>query len=692
MQQAYWRCGRLDDQVPAERISPLRRVRDSRGFRPALTAPCTVTIASRQRLWPLTSKASRCRVLAEVEALQEMLLLHSAAQPLASAVLTARLAASGDLVAQTLSALASKAPADVWQTLQAEAAKTHGRWAELCARCMHAAFERNFDSPFQDWAAAVTAHIHSSAHVPVPTFRKLPIEAQLEFVGPVELDGAEVAEVRQVVADALGVELDSLLENAEGLEEALKQRRASLRAKHAAARVLQSRIPEYLRYRQAKRQKDEERRRQLAWAAQCWAIAARAELPGARAAARTSAAAAQARERAAAAAEADSRPGTADAAAESDAGAQGDAAEALATEARDKLCSVLQCIARSAQLAARCGSWLQVVNAVLHAWNAIRRMCDDDQALFKHAAGSAEWVLVSPEPSETDPPPETQPEVEVGADGESSPAAEGSGEGEVAPQGRWTCTAAPQNVPRLLRAALEPLLTLTAAIKSGDVIMPTAVGPIASEDAAKFDGFPKKRPRTPGAPQSVSYAGSVLSLGSDKPGSPWFLEERQLDFDQLTQVVLAGATALLAGGRPAAALALGEQWAMLTDGAFDEMVMPLCLQAAPRVGVDAQPFAAALALVVRDKRAALCTLETVRHAAHALGVQSVLAAAPAPKLRKARSVKPGQSGGGSGARSRAASSVRSGLSGGTLSENRLMVRVPLAPQAQPLYMNPYGCT
>lgn len=608
----------------------------------------------------------RCRLLAEVEALQEMLIIHSASQPLMASALTSRTAASDDLVAHTLHMLASRPPGEVWQSLQGDSARGHGRWAELCARCMHSAFVQNLDVPFQEWATAVAAHVNSSALVPRLTFRKLPIEAQLEFVGAVELEESEVAEVRQSIAAALGVAAEELPDDAEGLQEALEERRSGLKHRHVAARVLQGRIPALLKHREEKRQKREEQRHQLAWTARCWAVCAAALLPAARAAARASAREKQARERRAADADAESEgcgepePGEGG----DGGGGKGNGADELAGEAQRQACGVLRCIARSAQLAGRSGSWLQVANAVLKVWNVIRRLCNDDPGIFSEHAGSAEWLLIPPEVADGEPPAEAM------ADGEDTTTAEGV---EVGPQGRWTCRAAPENAPRLLRAALEPLLTLTAAMKVGEAALATSVLPIAADDADKFDGFPVKRPRTPGAPESVTYAGSIMSLGSDKPASLWVVEDTQLDFEQLTQVVLAAVTALLAGGRPAAALDLGAQWSALTDGAFDEHVMPLCLQAAPRAGADTQPFAAALALVVRDKRAALCTLETVRHAARALGVTSALAAVPAPQLKKERSMKPRQAGGASGARSRVASSVKSGNSGGSLSETRLMV-------------------
>ena len=55
--------------------------------------------------------------------------------------------------------------------------------------------------------------------------------------------------------------------------------------------------------------------------------------------------------------------------------------------------------------------------------------------------------------------------------------------------------------------------------------------------------------------------------------------------------------ALTAGGRAAAALAIGRRWTALSDGVFDETIMPALLAAAPRAGEDVQPFAAALSRV-----------------------------------------------------------------------------------------------
>lgn len=623
-----------------------------------------------------------CRILAEVEGLQEMLLLHTPPEQLASKALKARAASSDDLVAHALSMLASKSPIDVWESLQADHAKSHRRWPELCARCMYAAFEREVPVPFREWAETVMRHINTAAHMPPLTFRKLSLEAQLECVGEVELHEDEMAEVRRQAADTLRVAADEVADDAESFAEALEERKHRLKLQHAAARLLQARLPAYVKRGEDRAKRSAQRRQQLMWAAQCWGTCARAHLPAARAAARACVCERRARERRRADAEAQEtgNPEPEQEAAEGEGAGTGESAEAqmdsLALDARQKALDVFRSISRAAQLASQCEGWLQVVNAAILAWNAMRGLCEDDEQLFVNAAGTAEWVCVPQAEPEAAPDGDAADGTEVVRD-----EARVAGNDDAGPLGRWTCSAAPENLPRLVRAGIEPLLELVGAMKSGDVVLATSVTPIADADQQKFAGFPAKRPRTPGAPESVAFEGSVLSLGSDKPTSRWFLEVKQLDFDQLTQVVLAAATALLAGGRPAAALDMGARWSALTDGTFDEHVIPLCLHAAPRAGADLQPFAAALAVVVRDKREALCALEALRHAARALGDTMALAATPSPCLKKARSVKPRATRKLSMARSRGASSMRSGHSSGTLAETRLMVCSP--PTADP---------
>jgi hypothetical protein len=109
--------------------------------------------------------------------------------------------------------------------------------------------------------------------------------------------------------------------------------------------------------------------------------------------------------------------------------------------------------------------------------------------------------------------------------------------------------------------------------------------------------FPATRPHTPGAPISEPYDGSVLSLGSDAPPNAWILSNGQIDFSLVNRIVLAIMGALTAGGRPAAAVHIGRRWAHVSDGVFDESLMPACMAAAPKAGVDVQPFAASLSRV-----------------------------------------------------------------------------------------------
>jgi hypothetical protein len=298
--------------------------------------------------------------------------------------------------------------------------------------------------------------------------------------------------------------------------------------------------------------------------------------------------------------------------------------------------TVLRCITRSAQLALRAGAHLQVVNAAIQLWNVLRALSTAGARVLTAHYGSAAWTLKPPAAAEED----------VGA-----------GRGT----GTWSCTAAPASAARLTRPLLDALLDAVEAVKAGAATLATAPQPVAPAHAARFPDFPAPRPRTPGAPRSERYDGSVLSLGSDAPRSAWMLEDTQLDYALISRIVVVGMGALVAGGRPAAALATGRRWAVLSDGAFDEAVMPACLVAAPRAGEDVQPFAAALSAVLVDKRDALCLLDAARHSAAVLGARDALVVA-SDVLRPPRRGAAARSHPGSGARSTAAKSLRSGVS------------------------------
>lgn len=86
-------------------------------------------------------------------------------------------------------------------------------------------------------------------------------------------------------------------------------------------------------------------------------------------------------------------------------------------------------------------------------------------------------------------------------------------------------------------------------------------------------------------------------MGSDAPPSAWLLTNGQLDYSLINRIVIAIMGVLTAGGHAGAAVAVGRRWTTLSDGVFDETLMPACLAAAPRAGEDVQPFAAALARV-----------------------------------------------------------------------------------------------
>lgn len=115
-----------------------------------------------------------------------------------SKLLASRVANNGDFATQTLVSLASatQRPQTVWESLQADTARSHVRWAELCMRTMHAAILCNDTVPYVEWCQTLVTTITTAAEVPLPQFRKLGLENQMELAADVALTDDEVAEVR----------------------------------------------------------------------------------------------------------------------------------------------------------------------------------------------------------------------------------------------------------------------------------------------------------------------------------------------------------------------------------------------------------------------------------------------------------------------------------------------------------------
>jgi hypothetical protein len=180
------------------------------------------------------------RSLQEIAALQE-LLLRAYGSAVAAKAVASRL--QDDLVAQVLSSLASQPPETVWESLQSPASRSHPRWAELCMHTMQAAVTMGFPAPLLDWCAVVAREINTAAQVPAAQFRKLGLQGQMELQAEEDLPEEEAAEVRRSVAERLNVAVAELADDANALQEALEQRRAERKLRHAAATVLQVRSP-----------------------------------------------------------------------------------------------------------------------------------------------------------------------------------------------------------------------------------------------------------------------------------------------------------------------------------------------------------------------------------------------------------------------------------------------------------------
>lgn len=99
-------------------------------------------------------------------------------------------------------------------------------------------------------------------------------------------------------------------------------------------------------------------------------------------------------------------------------------------------------------------------------------------------AGSARWVLTPT----TSPPAES---AEPGTDGTPNDTGKDDEEAPSLPtvQGRWSCEAAPDNIPRLLRPIVEALLDVVEGIKTSEICLATAPQPVADAHAQQFPGF-----------------------------------------------------------------------------------------------------------------------------------------------------------------------------------------------------------
>lgn len=105
-------------------------------------------------------------------------------------------------------------------------------------------------------------------------------------------------------------------------------------------------------------------------------------------------------------------------------------------------------------------------------------------------------------------------------------------------------------------------------------------------------------------------ASSHFSYGSDLQVELWF-SGGPLDMAWLNKLMVMVLSVLNRMNRFHAAMSLGRTWLALSEGAFNESVLPLLLTAAPLAAEDPAPLTAAMEVVVRDKSTALDALHKV---------------------------------------------------------------------------------
>lgn len=186
------------------------------------------------------------------------------------------------------------------------------------------------------------------------------------------------------------------------------------------------------------------------------------------------------------------------------------------------------------------------------------------------------------------------------------------------------------NTGRALRSALEALLTAIAAIRAGAPlhtgvvppvrIIPTPTAPPPTDHEAPAGRAVLMRQQTMfsvaatvadgGHSKIPDDASSHFSFGSDLQAELWF-QGGPLDMESLNKYVVMILSALHRMNRFHALLSLGRWWLALSEGVYNELVLPLLMAAAPLVGADTSALTAAMEVVVRDKSAALDALHKV---------------------------------------------------------------------------------
>lgn len=183
------------------------------------------------------------------------------------------------------------------------------------------------------------------------------------------------------------------------------------------------------------------------------------------------------------------------------------------------------------------------------------------------------------------------------------------------------------------RCATEALLGMVTALRSGSQFH-TAVIPLPPQpsDPAPLSFNTTRDPygdttspasqqrgesptlrdtRTGKPPQPPPYAPSEFDFGSDVDADKWFAE-CSLDMAWVSKFVEMVLLVLLKMQRWNGLLCVGREWVALSQGLFDEAVLPMLVLAAGKAGADTSGMSAALEVLVRDKNVALDHLSKVR--------------------------------------------------------------------------------
>ncbi|KAG1679321.1 hypothetical protein FOA52_009353 [Chlamydomonas sp. UWO 241] len=311
----------------------------------------------------------------------------------------------------------------------------------------------------------------------------------------------------------------------------------------------------------------------------------------------------------------------------------------------------LRYLERACTLAARGRAWHEGLNAARALWNVTRMLLNMETGLSVPTPPLV-W-LPGPMPGPPEAPPSTiaAAVVEKGAKGKDAKKDDSKKDSKAGKAGAEPAAPAPPTVPlptnarantgRALRAATDALLSMVAALRAGTPLH-AGVVPLPSVDGRGEDGDGGGD-----FDDAASYATSNFSYGSDLQADEWF-RRVPLDMAFLNRLVLLVLTVLGRMRRWHAVLSLGEEWLALSEGAFNEKVLPVLMAAAAETGAPSARMQATMEAVMRDKNQALDNLDSVRALAKKrLGEASVLAGSGVgSNVRKKKGVRTGRAGPG----------------------------------------------